>query len=71
MYLDDDDNVPVAFDKKNIEIKDSNKNTVNVKEVQKDKNGYFIWLESDMQNNTTYTFTMHLNGKKYVKDYMI
>ena len=54
----------------NIEIKDSKKNTVNVKEVQKDENGYFIWLESNMQNNTTYTFTMHLNGKKYVKDYM-
>lgn len=70
VYLDDVDEVPASFDKKNIEIKDSNKNTVNVKKVQKDENGYFIWLESDMQNNTTYTFTMHLNGKKYVKDYM-
>ena len=70
VYLDDVDEVPASFDKKNIEIKDSKKNTVNVKEVQKDENGYFIWLESNMQNNTTYTFTMHLNGKKYVKDYM-
>ena len=69
VYLDDVDEVPASFDKKNIEIKDSNKNTVNVNEVQKDENGYFIWLESDMKNNTTYTFTMHLNGKKYVKDY--
>lgn len=68
VYLKDVAEVPDEFDASNMEIKDSNGSTLGVTSIKKDGNGYYVALSSDMVDGK-YTLTMHLNGKKYVKDF--
>lgn len=68
VYLKDVAEVPDEFDASNMEIKDSNGSTLGVTSIKKDRKGYYVALSSDMVDGK-YTLTMHLNGKKYVKDF--
>lgn len=69
VYINGIGEVPADYDKNNIEIKSKAGNSVKVASIKKDDdNGYYIYLESDMQDGN-YSLTMHLNGVKYSKNF--
>lgn len=68
VYFNDIGEVPDNYDKNNIVIKDSNEKSVDISSIEKDDNGFYIYLSSAMQDGT-YTIAMKFGGTKYSAQY--
>ena len=68
VYFNDIVEVPDNYDKNNIVIKDSNEKSVDISSIEKDDNGFYIYLSSAMQDGT-YTIAMKFDGTKYSAQY--
>lgn len=73
VYPGDMEEVPETLAKENVSVKNQQKENVEVAEIKRDADGnggYYITLASDLTDGE-YTFTMILEGKKYVGTYTV
>lgn len=73
VYPSDIEEVPETLAKENVSVKNQQEENVGVAEIKRDADGnggYYITLASDLVDGE-YTFTMILEGKKYVGTYTV
>lgn len=73
VYPSDIEEVPETLAKENVSVKNQQEENVGVAEIKRDADGnggYYITLASDLVDGE-YTFTMILEGKKYVGAYTV